>query len=124
MLTALRMTVLYDEGPYAANPLMDANLVYLAWAALVFALFNGIFLGGFFRTGYKFGKPFIFFILAAMLAVVIAEILHHIPGLECLNGNNAPGVQAAILIAGLVIYAAATLLSCRRSIRIFEKIDL
>ena len=123
-LTALRMTVLYGAGPYGSNPLMDANLVYLAWAALVFALFNVIFLGGFFRTGYKFGKPFVFFIIAAMLVVMIAEILHHIPGLEFLNGNNALGVQAAILAAGLVIYAAATLLSCRRSERIFEALDL
>ena len=123
-LTALRMTALSGAGPYVSNPLMDANLVYLAFAALVFALFNVIFLGGFFRTGYRFGKPFVIFIVVTMLVVAIAETLHHVPGLECLNGSNDLGVQAAILAAGLVIWAAATLLSCRRSQRIFEKIDL
>lgn len=123
-LTAVRMTALSGAAVYVSNPMMDANLVYLAYAALVFALFNVIFLGGFFRTGYKFGKPFVFFIIAAMLAVLIAEILHHVPGLDFLNGANDLGVQAAILAAGLVIWAAATLLSCRRSERIFEKLDL
>ena len=123
-LTALRMTVLKDAGPYVSNPLMDANLVYLAYAAVVFALFNVLFLGGFFRTGYKFGKPFVVFIVVTMLVVLLAEVLHHIPGLEFLNGNNALGVQAAILAAGLVIFVAATLLSCRRSQRRFERLDL
>ena len=123
-LTALRMTALSGAEPYVTNPLMDANLVYLAYAALVFALFNVLFLGGFFRTGYKFGKPFVIFIVAAMLVVLLAEILHHIPGLDCLNGSNDLGVQAAILAAGLVIWAAATLLSCRVSRQRFEKLDL
>lgn len=123
-LTALRMTALSGAAAYVSNPMMDANLVYLAYAALVFALFNVIFLGGFFRTGYKFGKPFVIFIVVAMLVVLLAEILHHVPGLDFLNGSNDLGVQASILAAGLVIYAAATLLSCRRSQRIFEKIDL
>ena len=123
-LTALRMTALSGAEPYVTNPLMDANLVYLAYAAVVFALFNAVFLGGFFKTGYKFGMPFVVFIVAAMLTVGIAETLHHIPGLELLNGSDALGVQAAILAAGLVIWAAATLLSCRRSQRIFEALDL
>lgn len=123
-LTAVRMTALRDAAAYVGNPLMDANLVFLAYAALVFALFNVIFLGGFFRTGYKFGKPFVFFIVAAMLAVLLAETLHHIPGLEFLSGADRLGAQAAILAAGLVIWAAATLLSCRGAERVFEKIDL
>ena len=123
-LTALRMTALSGAAAYVSNPLMDANLVYLAYAALVFALFNVIFLGGFFRTGYKFGKPFVIFIIVTMLVVVIAEVLHHVPGLECLNGNNDLGVQAAILAAGLAVYALATWASCRKSQQRFEKLDL
>ena len=123
-LTALRMTVMAEAAAYAGNPLMDANLVYLAYAAVVFALFNAVFLGGFFKTGYKFGMPFIVFIIAAMLTVGIAETLHHIPGLEFLNGSSALGVQAAILVAGLAIYALVTWASCRKSRQRFEKLDL
>ena len=123
-LTALRMTKLADAAAYVSNPLMDANLVYLAFAAVVFALFNTVFLGGFFRTAYKFGMPFVFFIVAAMVVVGIAEVLHHVPGLDFLNGNNALGVQAAILAAGIVIYALATWASCRVSRRRFELLDL
>lgn len=123
-LTALRMTVLADAAAYVGNPLMDANLVYLAYAAVVFALFNALFLGGFFKTGYKLGMPFVFFIIAAMLTVGVAETLHHIPGLEFLNGNDAPGAQGAILAAGLAVYALVTWASCRRSRQRFEKLDL
>ncbi len=123
-LTALRMTVLANAAVYLENPLMDANLVYLAWAALMFALFNTIFLGGFFKTAYKFGRPFVLFIVAAMLFVGIAEVLPHIPGLDFLHGSERLGVQAAILAAALVISALATLLSFRRSRRRFETIDL
>ena len=123
-LTALRMTALKDAGPYVTNPLMNANLVYLGFAALVFVLFNGVFLGGFFRTGYKFGKPFVFFIICAMLLVGAAETLHHIPGLEFLNGNDRLGVQVCFLLVCLAVYAAGTALSCEKSKRRFEMLDL
>ena len=123
-LTALRMTVLADAAAYVGNPLMDANLVYLAYAAVVFALFNALFLGGFFKTGYKLGMPFVFFIIAAMLTVGVAETLHHIPGLEFLNGNDALGAQGAILAAGLAVYVLVTWASCRASRRRFETLDL
>ena len=123
-LTALRMTVMAHAAAYVSNPMMDANLVYLAYAAVVFALFNAVFLGGFFRTAYKFGKPFIVFIVAAMLVVLIAETLHHVPGLAFLNGSNALGAQGAVLAAGLAIYALVTWASCRRSRQRFEEIDL
>ena len=123
-LTVLRMTALKDTGPYASNPLMNANLVYLGLAAVMFALFNTVFLGGFFRTGYKFGKPFVLYIVCAMLLVGLGEALHHVPGLGWLDKTDPSPGHWAVLCAGLAVYAAATLLSCRVSERRFEKIDL
>ena len=62
VLTALRMTVLSGAGPYVSNPLMDANLVYLAWAAVVFALFctvRGVhFKIHIYRVRYHITPPF------------------------------------------------------------------
>ena len=123
-LTALRMTVLRDAAAYASNPMMNANLVYLGFAALVFALFNAVFLGGFFRTAYRIGKPFVWFIVLSMLLILAAEILHHIPGLEVLNSADRLGPQTVILVVSLAVYGAATAGSCARSMRDFEKIDL
>ena len=123
-LTTLRMTALADAAPYVNNFMMNANLVYLAWTALVFALFNCLFVGPFFRTAYRFGRPFAAFIAVSMLTVAASETLHHVPGLEYLNGTGRLGTQGAILAAALFIYVVATLLSCRRAERVFERIDL
>ena len=81
----LRMTVLSDAAVYRQNALMNANFFALGAAFFVFGLFNWIFVGGFFRTAYKLGRPFVAYIIAAFLSVTVFEALHHVPGLEGLN---------------------------------------
>jgi len=124
ILTAIRMIFLGDAAPYVNNAMMNANLVFLGYAALVFALFNGVFVGPFFRTAYKFGKPFITFIVLSFLLIAAAETLHHIPGLTFLNGTERLGIQGLILGASLAVYVLTTVLSCRRAVKVFEEIDL
>ncbi len=124
ILTAVRMTLLRDAAPYASNPMMNANLVYLGYIALIYAEFNVLFLSGFFRTAYKFAKPFVSFIIVSMLTVGVCEALHHFPGLTFLNGCERLPAQTAILLCCLAVYALATALSCRRAICRFEIIDL
>ena len=85
VLTLLRMTVLKDSSIYRQNALMNANLFYLGAALFVFGLFNAIFVGGFFRTAYKLGKPFVIYIIAAFLMIGVFEALHHFPGLAAVN---------------------------------------
>ncbi len=125
-LTIVRMTALADAEIYRQNALMNANPFFLGMTLVVFALFNVIFLGGFFRTGYQIGKPFVIFIVAAFLAIGVAEALHHIPGLEALNafGFDHLGLQLALLLLGVLLYAGLTDLAYRRACADFEKIDL
>lgn len=125
-LTLLRMTVMNGSEVYVNNPMMNANQLYLAFILLVFALFNTVFLAGFFRTAYKFGKPFIFFVVTSALLIVLGETLHHIPGLEYLNATDtaANALMWIILLASAVIYALVTLASCRASQNSFDKVDL
>ena len=122
----IRMTLLADAPVYRANALMNANLFALAGALLVFALFNLIFLGGFFRTAYKLGRPFIIYIVAAFVAIFVLEALHHVPGLEALNafGSDSLGLQLGLLLAGAATFLLLTLLSYKAACRNFEKIDL
>lgn len=124
VLTAVRMTLWGDAAVYVSNPMMNSNPVYLGWVLLVFALFNGIFVGPFYKTAYKFGKPFVTFIVVSFLVVAAAETLHHIPGLTFLNGTERLGTQIVILAAAMGLYALVTFLSCRRAVRVFETIDL
>ncbi len=125
-MTVLRMTVLADAPVYRQNALMNANPFFLGMALLIFGFFNVIFLGGFFRTAYKLGKPFVLYIVAAFLTIGVAETLHHIPGLEALNafGFERIGLQTGLLLGGAALFAVMTHLSCKRACADFERIDL
>ena len=122
----LRMTVFSSSLIYRSNALMNANGFALGTAFVIFGLFNLIFVGGFFKTAYKFARPFVGFIIAAFLAVFLAEALHHIPGLERLNafGTDHMALQMILLAGGIVVYLLMTFLSFRKACRDFERIDL
>ena len=122
----VRMTALADSAVYRANALMNANLFAVGGALLAFGLFNTIFLGGFFKTAYKLGRPFVTYIIAVFLAIGVLESLHHIPGLQALNafGFEHIGLQLLLLLAGVALFLIMTLLSYRSACRHFEKIDL
>ncbi len=122
----LRMTVFSQAIVYRNNALMNANLFALGIACVIFGLFNRIFVCGFFKTAYKFGRPFVVFIVAAFLTIFVAEALHHVPGLEILNafGTDNIVMQLMLLTAGVILYLLITVLSCRRACMYFERIDL
>ena len=122
----IRMTLLADAPVYRMNALMNANPFALAGALLVFALFNLIFLGGFFKTAYNMGRPFIVYIVVVFLVIFALEALHHIPGLAAVNafGFDKFGLQCSLLLAGVAVFLVLTLLSYKAACRNFEKIDL
>ena len=122
----VRMTVLADAPVYRSNALMNANLFALGMAFVGFGLFNLIFVGGFFKTAYKFAGPFVGYIIAVFLMICIAETLHHVPGFAFLNafGTEHFAVQVVLLGIGAAFYLAVTVLSCKKACKRFEKIDL
>ena len=126
IFACVRMLWLSEVDVYRLNPLMDANLTFLTFVLLIFAAFNVIFIGGFFRTAYGFGKPFVTFTIASFLIIGIAETLHHLPGLGWLNAleRAQTGKQMLVLLAAAMLYAAATAISCRVAQDRFERIDL
>lgn len=126
VLTVVRMTVLSDAAPYVQNALMSANPVFLAFTLLIFAMFNLIFVRGYFRTAYATGKPFIVFIVIAFVIIGIAEALHHVPGLAFVNAISGEGMAAnyIILAIGAIMYALITLLAFKASCKSFETVDL
>lgn len=124
--TLIRMTVLSDSVVYRANALMNANPFALGMALVIFGAFNLIFVRGFFKTAYKFGKPFVSYIIINFVILGIAETLHHIPGLVVVNsfGFVNIGLQLVLLSIGLLIYVVLTFAAFQRSCEDFEKIDL
>jgi hypothetical protein len=126
LLTLLRMTALKTALPYATNPLAAANPVFLAFTLLIYTAFNVLFLRGFFKTAYYYGKPFVAFIIVTMLIVAVFESLHHLPGLAWLNdiSGSAIGGQLVILAAAAAVYLLGTLLSLKASQRSFQNLDI
>ena len=124
--TVIRMTALADSPVYRANAMMNANLFALGIAFFIFGLFNWIFVGGFFKTAYRQGRPFVTYIIITFLTIFAAEALHHFSGLEHLNafGTEYFGLQLTMLIAGLLVFVLITVLSCKKACRDFERIDL
>ena len=122
----IRMTALSQSDVYRSNALMNANFFALGMACVIFGLFNWIFVGGFFKTAYKFARPFVTFIIVCFLVILIAEALHHVPGLEMLNafGTDEIALQLILLAAGILVFLLMTTFSCRRACKQFEKIDL
>ena len=126
VLTLVRMTALADAPVFTQNPMMNANLVYLGWLAVLYGLFNLIFVRGFFRTVYKLGRPFLIFAITGFLAVGAAEVLHHLPGLAWLNAtgfDHAAG-QVVFLCAGITLYLVMTGYALHASVRSMETLDL
>ena len=122
----LRITVFADSAVYRSNALMNANLFALGAAFVIFGLFNLIFVGGFYKTAYKIGRPFVIYIIVSFVAMIVFEALHHFPGLEALNafGTDDLGLQFILLLAGVAIYVLLTWLSLRKACDNFERIDL
>ncbi|MDO4939672.1 MAG: ABC-2 transporter permease [Lachnospiraceae bacterium] len=122
----VRMTILKEAPVYHDNALMNANCFALGAAFFLFGLFNLIFVGGFFKTAYKLGRPFLVYMIAAFLSIGVFEALHHIPGLEVLNafGTENIKIQLLLLMAGIAAWILMTVFSCRKACICFEKIDL
>ena len=125
-MAVLRMTVLVDKMPYVNNVMMPANPVFLGLVLLIFAIFNVVFLGGFFKTAYAYMKPYFWFGAVALVLIGLGEALGHVPGLEILHSVRRADLAAQfeILAGCAAVSALLTYLSMRRAMRSFERIDL
>ncbi|MBR6725599.1 MAG: ABC-2 transporter permease [Clostridia bacterium] len=126
VFTLIRMSFLSQAVAYKNNALMGANFTFLAFVLLIFASFNVIFIGGFFKTAYKIGKPFIAFITVSFVIIAAAETLHHLPTLSWTNtlDFSDSAKQIPILAISAIIYALSSAISCGYAKKRFEKIDM
>ena len=122
----IRNTSLVNSPAYRNNALMNANCFALGLSFLIFGIFNAVFVGGFFKTAYKFMRPFIVYIVFCFVIIAIGETLHHFPGLDYLNAFGSEHLikQLILLLTGIIAFMVLTILSCRKAAERFEKIDL
>lgn len=124
VITIIRMIFLNQTAVFKANALMNANPLFLAFCLLVFTEFNWFFLRQFFKTGYQLLAPFLWFSLAAFATIMLAETVHHLPGLAILNKSTGLlPVQLTSLLIAIIVFFAVTALACKQAENNFEKLD-
>ncbi|MCU6709968.1 ABC-2 transporter permease [Paenibacillus sp. J5C_2022] len=95
---------------------------------VMLAVFNFIFISMYFKTAYKYGAAAFASIIAAILFAAGAEWLSISNSFvfELFKGTGADrlGVQLAILIVGIAIFAIFTIAAYHIAIKRFEKVEL
>ncbi|WP_442603285.1 ABC-2 transporter permease [Paenibacillus sp. KN14-4R] len=95
---------------------------------VMFAIYNIILIPMFYKTAYKYGAAQLVSIAAAMLFAGVAQWV----GIEnsyvsdIFNGSGADNttLQISILIAGIVIFAAFTMIAYRIGVKRFLKVEI
>ena len=122
----------------------DHGLSLLAFALILFAIFNLIFLPSFYRTGYKAGAAFLkgaigvwLWIIACEGTMIATRVIVEENGLDvpffrflydnidCFPATKEAWTAQAILFgAGLLIYIVGTVLAVRLSVKRYERVDV
>ncbi|MBP1047403.1 ABC-2 transporter permease [Enterococcus sp. BWM-S5] len=118
----LRLLFLSDGNPVG----IEANVAYYGFGLMIFAVFNYLFLTGYFKTAYKIGLPFFIGAAAAAVIAVLAEGIVHIPQLAWLDSvkMNDQIKQLPIVILGGILYGLAILIAYKKSVKRFAKVNL
>ncbi|GEM_PF-135820 len=107
---------------------MDGNYAFFGFVLISFSLFNFIFLTGYFKTGYKTGRPGVLAAIGFFLSYGLFELLVNVvPNvkeiLDTLNPEMV-GYQILILTIGLLFYAGSMYFSYRKSVENFDQVNL
>ncbi|WP_086350868.1 ABC-2 transporter permease [Candidatus Enterococcus clewellii] len=111
----------------AGNPVgIEANTAYYGFGLLIFAVFNYLFLTGYFKTAYKIGGPFFAGATAATMVAVIAEGLVHVPQFSWLDSVQWTDQlsQLPILIVGIGVYILSIAMAYKKSVKRFLTVNL
>ena len=111
------------------NAGIEPNVAFFGLSFLMYGGFNLIFFPVFYKTGRSEGKAFLWGGVFTFLYIIAAESLaQYIPSpvsayLDTLE-KSAQLRQLPVLFAGIILWAAFTLLSAKISAERFEKVNL
>jgi hypothetical protein len=107
---------------------MDLNAAFYGLVFVMFGIFNLVFLPMFYKTAYKTGFPYLVSCFSMIVFVSLAEAaIHLIPGWQAVLDTTSQTYmlqQAAVLIAGILLFLVLTVFSYVKSVQWFEKLDL
>ena len=122
---AVLNNAIYDNGNGAG---MNVNFAFFGSIFIMYAIFNIIFLPGFYKTAYNVGKPMVLAIIAAFVFAALVNIaVLMVPVLKTnLNGLGTDHIasQLPALFIGIVLFVGLTWLAYKISANRFEKVDV
>lgn len=127
IIGAIKGAVLPAEQ-YVNQAGISANLVLVGNGAILLGIFNLIFFPCYFKNPDKIGVPFvigavvIFLLISVFIALRWATSLYSTT-LNGLNSENT-GAKSVALAIGIVIYAVLSAVSCKLSMKNFQRVDL
>jgi ABC-2 type transport system permease protein len=117
--------VVYNSGNGAG---MNPNIAFFGSIFIMYAIFNLIFLPGFYKTAYNVGKPMLLAVVAAFaFATIVNVAVILVPVLKTnLNGLGTSHIasQVPVLLIGILLFVGLTWLAYKISVDRFEKVDL
>ena len=126
ILGAVKGAVLPAEQ-YVNQAGISANLALVGNGAVLLGVFNLIFFPRYFRSPDKIGVPFVigavivFLLIGVFIALRWATPLYSVT-LNGLNSVNS-GAKASALIIGMAIYTIMSAISCKLSMKHFQRHD-
>ncbi|MFL0249775.1 ABC-2 transporter permease [Clostridium neuense] len=129
MLVAVPFAIIRQLMPLPGNQVgMDANIALFGLSFIMFALFNYIFFGIYYKNVDKVGKAFGLSSIAVFIYIAVAETCAHvIPFVRDYLDTKDPKYityKLIVLAVGIVIYALITYSTYKKSVRSFEVLDL
>ena len=107
---------------------ISANIVLVGNGAILLGIFNLIFFPRYFKKPDKIGVPFVIGAIVVFLMIGVFIVLRWATPLysTTLNGLNTvnTGAKAVALITGLVVYIILSAISCKLSMKYFQRVDL
>lgn len=127
IIGAVKGAVLPAEQ-YVNQAGISANIVLVGNGAILLGIFNLIFFPRYFKAPDKIGVPFVIGAIVEFLLIGVFIILRWAIPLYSitLNGLNTvnTGAKAAALIIGFVVYIMLSAISCKLSMKYFQRVDL
>ena len=126
IIGAVKGAVLPAEQ-YVNQAGISANLALAGNGAVLLGVFNLIFFPRYFRSPDKIGVPFVIGAVAVFLLIGVFIVLRWATPLYSvtLNGLNSvnSGAKASDLIIGMANYAIMSAISCKLSMKRFQRYD-
>lgn len=127
IIGAIKGAVLPAEQ-YVNQAGISANLALVGNGAILLGIFNLIFFPCYFKKPDKIGVPFVIAAIVIFLLIGVFIVLRWVTPLYSitLNGLNSEntGAKIAALAIGIVVYAVLSAVSCKLSMKNFQKIDV